>query len=100
MNPADLPRAAGPEPTTSTAHLEPMPTPTAPADNHVTLILDRSRDMHLLHEALARAQMEERLREAELQRRAAHVRAAHKMKRRAEVASLRARRALALAVMQ
>ncbi|UGQ14388.1 hypothetical protein LO772_12835 [Yinghuangia sp. ASG 101] len=78
-----------------------METPTASAsDNHVTLILDRSRDMHLLHEALARAQMEERLREAELQRRAAHVRAARKMKRRAEVASLRARRALALAVMQ
>ncbi|NUU24189.1 MAG: hypothetical protein HOV68_22200 [Streptomycetaceae bacterium] len=63
-------------------------------------ITDRSREMYLLHEALARAHMEERQREAELHRRAAHVRAARKMKRRAEVASLRARRALALAVMQ
>ncbi|WP_425528097.1 hypothetical protein [Yinghuangia seranimata] len=69
-------------------------------DFTATPILNRSRDMHLLHEALARAQMEERLREADLQRRAVHVRAAQKMKRRAEMASLRARRALALAVMQ
>jgi len=100
VNPADLPRATTAE-RTPIARQEPMDTPTASAaDSHLTLILDRSRDMHLLHEALARAQMEDRLREAELQRRAAHVRVARKMKRRAEVASLRARRALALAVMQ
>lgn len=99
MNPADLPRAVTTERTPRTRP-EPRETPTVPVtDSHVT-IPDRSRDMHLLHEALARAQMEERLREAELQRRAAHVRVARKMKRRAEVASLRARRALALAVMQ
>lgn len=99
MNPADLPRAAARS--TSTAPQEPMITPQpAPTDTHHLPILDRSRDMHLLHEALARAQMEERQREAALYRRAAHVRAARKMKRRAEVASLRARRALALAVMQ
>ncbi|MCF2529889.1 hypothetical protein [Yinghuangia soli] len=77
-----------------------MSTQPAPAETHSTPILDRNRDMYLLHEALARAQMDERHREAELHRRAVHVRAARKMKRRAEVASLRARRALALAVMQ
>lgn len=74
-----------------------QPSATEPTDAPLT---DRNRDMHLLHEAMARAQMEDRLREAALHRKAAHVRAAHKMKRRAEMASLRARRALALAVMQ
>lgn len=99
MNPADLPRAATVQ-RTKTVSQEPMTAQTPANPNHQIPMLDRSREMHLLHEALARAQMEERLREAELQRRAAHVRAARKMKRRAEVASLRARRALALAVMQ
>jgi hypothetical protein len=100
VNPADLPRAAFVQRTT-TVNQEPMNDQTpATAGTHPMPIIDRSREMHLLHEALARAQMEERLREAELHRRAAHVRAARKMKRRAEVASLRARRALALAVMQ
>jgi hypothetical protein len=99
VNPADLPRAATVR-TTSNARQEPMSTQPAPAETHSTPILDRNRDMHLIHEALARAQMDERHRQAEQYRRAAHVRAARKMKRRAEVASLRARRALALAVMQ
>lgn len=99
MNPADLPRAAAPR-RNSNARQEPMDTQPAPAETHRTSILNRNRDMHLLHEALARAQMEERHREAELHRRAVHLSAARKMKRRAELASLRARRALALAVMQ
>ena len=61
---------------------------------------ERSRDLYLIHEALARAQMEERMREAERERRAHHMRVAMRMRRRAESASLRARRALAIAVMQ
>jgi hypothetical protein len=100
VNPADLPRASLVR-RNRTASQEPMTTYQPSATEPTSApVVDRSRDMHLLYEALARAQMEERLREAELHRRAAHVRAARKMKRRAEVASLRARRALALAVMQ
>jgi hypothetical protein len=59
----------------------------------------RSLEMHLMNEALARAHMQERLREAEHERLAYHVAMAKKMRKRAENASLRARRALALAVM-
>lgn len=56
--------------------------------------------MQLIQEALARAHMHERLREAEQQRQAERLAAARRMQRRAERASLRARRALAMAVMQ
>ena len=56
--------------------------------------------MQLIPEALARAHMHERLREAEAERRAVRLVAARRMQRRAERASLRARRALAMAVMQ
>ncbi len=62
----------------------------------VTLIT-RSRTMHLLPEALARAQMDERLREAERDRLAARIRSARRARRRAELAAMRARRALAIA---
>ncbi|UNO40039.1 hypothetical protein [Streptomyces sp. MST-110588] len=61
---------------------------------------NRTRDMQLMQEALARAHMHERLREAESERRAYRLAAARRMQRRAERASLRARRALAMAVMQ
>lgn len=61
---------------------------------------NRTRAMQLIPEALARAHMNERLREAEQERRAARLAAARRMQRRAERASLRARRALAMAVMQ
>ncbi|MFD9905452.1 hypothetical protein [Streptomyces sp. NPDC059063] len=61
---------------------------------------NRTREMQLIPEALARAHMHERLREAEHQRPAARLIAARRMQRRAERASLRARRALAMAVMQ
>lgn len=75
---------------------------------------NRTREMQLIPEALARAHMNERLREAERERRITHLvtarrmrrraeRAslrAHRMQRRAERASLRARRAIAMAVMQ
>ncbi|GGV01529.1 hypothetical protein [Streptomyces spectabilis] len=61
---------------------------------------NRTREMQLIPEAMARAHMHERLREAEQQRPAARLIAARRMQRRAERASLRARRALAIAVMQ
>jgi hypothetical protein len=56
--------------------------------------------MQLMQEALARAHMHERLNQAEQERQAARLATARRMQRRAERASLRARRALAMAVMQ
>ncbi|MGH3313861.1 MAG: hypothetical protein ACRDP3_25310 [Streptomyces sp.] len=61
---------------------------------------NRTREMQLMPESLARAHMHERLQEAESERRALRVASARRLQRRAERASLRARRALALAVMQ
>ncbi|MFI1969278.1 hypothetical protein [Streptomyces cinnamoneus] len=60
---------------------------------------NRNLEMQLIPEALARAHMDDRLREAESQRTAIRLAAARRMQRRAERASLRARRALAMAVM-
>lgn len=60
---------------------------------------NRNLEMQLIPEALARAHMDERLRAAESERRAARLVSARRMQRRAERASLRARRALAMAVM-
>ncbi|KOG28817.1 hypothetical protein [Streptomyces resistomycificus] len=61
---------------------------------------NRTREMQLIPEALARAHMHERLYEAERERRAVRLATARRMQRRAERASMRARRALAMAVMQ
>ncbi|MFE2260502.1 hypothetical protein [Streptomyces griseosporeus] len=61
---------------------------------------NRTREMQLIQEALARAHMHDRLHDAERERRAVRLAAARRMQRRAERASLRARRALAMAVMQ
>ncbi|WP_030899353.1 hypothetical protein [Streptomyces sp. NRRL F-5126] len=61
---------------------------------------NRTREMQLIPEALARAHMDERLREAHASRQATHVIVARRMQRRAERVSMRARRALAMAVMQ
>jgi hypothetical protein len=61
---------------------------------------NRTREMQLIPEALARAHMHDRLQEAERERRAMRLVTARRMQRRAERASLRARRALAIAVMQ
>ncbi|MDN3026614.1 hypothetical protein [Streptomyces sp. S.PB5] len=61
---------------------------------------NRTREMQLQPEALARAHMHERLREAERERQAVRLMSARRMQRRAERASMRARRALAMAVMQ
>ncbi|MET8008641.1 hypothetical protein ABZU86_29195 [Streptomyces sp. NPDC005271] len=60
---------------------------------------NRNREMQLIPEALARAHMHDRLHEAESERLAVRLAAARRMQRRAERASLRARRALAMAVM-
>ncbi|WP_174805655.1 hypothetical protein [Kitasatospora sp. MMS16-BH015] len=60
---------------------------------------NRTLEMHLLHENLARAHMQERLQEAEHERVGVRVARAARLVRRAERASLRARKALALAVM-
>ncbi|KDQ69380.1 hypothetical protein AB0K62_01015 [Streptomyces halstedii] len=60
---------------------------------------NRTREMQLIPEALARAHMHDRLREAEADRQAVRLVAARRMQRRAERASMRARRALAMAVM-
>ncbi|MGW0122174.1 hypothetical protein [Streptomyces sp. NPDC003327] len=60
---------------------------------------NRTREMQLIPEALARAHMHERHREAEAERQAVRLIAARRMQRRAERVSLRARRALAMAVM-
>ncbi|MFB9398110.1 hypothetical protein [Streptomyces echinatus] len=61
---------------------------------------NRNREMQLMQEALARAHMHERLHHAVAERRAMRLAVAQRMQRRAERASLRARRALAMAVMQ
>ncbi|MFJ6936825.1 hypothetical protein [Streptomyces sp. NPDC101132] len=60
---------------------------------------NRTREMQLIPEALARAHMNERLREVEAERQAVRLIAARRMQRRAERVSMRARRALAMAVM-
>ncbi|MER5635757.1 hypothetical protein ABT095_02235 [Kitasatospora sp. NPDC002227] len=62
-------------------------------------IQNRTLEMHLMHENLARAHMQERLQEAEHERQGVRVARAARLVRRAERASLRARKALALAVM-
>ncbi|WP_299528547.1 hypothetical protein [uncultured Streptomyces sp.] len=61
---------------------------------------NRNREMQLIPEAMARAHMDDRLRVAETERRAARLVSARRMQRKAERVSLRARRALAMAVMQ
>ena len=60
---------------------------------------NRTREMQLIPEALARAHMHDRLREADAERQAVRLISARRMQRRAERASMRARRALAMAVM-
>lgn len=75
-------------------------TPALTTEGATTSRQNRNREMQLIPEALARAHMHERLREAESECRALRLAAAKRMQRRAERASLRARRALAMAVMQ
>ncbi|MGN6521806.1 MAG: hypothetical protein ACTHMZ_01135 [Actinomycetes bacterium] len=79
--------------------LHPFPVATA-RDVPSTGYQDRSTAMHqLLHEDLARANMQSRLREAERSRQARRLLVAKRAVRRAETASARARRALSAASM-
>lgn len=61
---------------------------------------NRNRDMQLMPETMARAHMSQQLRDAESENRALRLVTARRLQRRAERLSLRARRALAMAVMQ
>jgi hypothetical protein len=72
-------------------------TATTRPDNQ-TDILNRSTEMQLIHEDLARAHSALRLEEAIRRERAHRLVSAHRAARRAELAALRARRLLALAV--
>ena len=65
---------------------------------HQTYVKNRSTEMHLMHEDLARAHSAQRLEEAVLRERRHRLVAAHRAARRAEEAALRARRLLALAI--
>ncbi|MFI6443162.1 hypothetical protein [Kitasatospora sp. NPDC050543] len=74
--------------------------PTVRAEQTAELqIQNRTLEMQLLHEALARAHMQDRLQEAEHERVVTRVVRARRLKLRAERASLRARKALAVALM-
>jgi len=66
--------------------------------DHQTLHLNRSTEMHLMHEDLARAHSALRLEEAVRRERAHRLVVAHRAQRRAERAAMRARRLLASAV--
>ncbi len=84
---------------------DPTMTPTSETTNQSSVeanasCQNRNREMQLMPESLARAHMHDRLQEAESERRALRVTSARRLQRRAERASLRARRALAMAVMQ
>ncbi|MEV7597858.1 hypothetical protein AB0O91_10800 [Kitasatospora sp. NPDC089797] len=74
--------------------------PTVRAEQTTELqIQNRTLEMQLLHESLARAHMQDRLHEAEEQRLVSRVARARRLRQRAERASLRARKALAVALM-
>jgi hypothetical protein len=84
---------------------DPTMTPTSDSPAHrrtgaVTARQNRNRQMQLMPESLARAHMETRMRETESGRAGRRVLTARRLQRKAERASQRARRALAMAVMQ
>ncbi|MEE1741618.1 hypothetical protein [Streptomyces sp. BE147] len=85
--------------------ITPTKEPVGSATPDVTIIgandsrQNRTREMQLIPEAMARAHMHDRLREAEAGRQVVRLVTARRMQRRAERASMRARRALAMAVM-
>ncbi|MEV6165332.1 hypothetical protein AB0L71_26080 [Streptomyces sp. NPDC052052] len=93
------------DPRNQAAMSVPANEPVGSATPNVTIVgandsrQNRNREMQLIPEALARAHMHDRVREAEAQRHAVRLVAARRMQRRAERASMRARRALAMAVM-
>jgi hypothetical protein len=69
----------------------------ATAPDHQTHIVNRSTEMLLMHEDLARAHTAARLEETLRRERVHRLVAAHRATRRAEQAAMRARRLLALA---
>jgi hypothetical protein len=81
--------------TSKQAPMNPVPDATRNA-----ALRTRNRIMHLMPEALARAHMEHVHRQAESERLGRRVLHAQRLRRKAETASLRARRALAIALMQ
>ncbi|WP_069815631.1 hypothetical protein [Streptomyces sp. TP-A0874] len=89
-------------PTMKPAHDDPLAIRATEFTDHSAAMTrpNRNREMQLFPEALARAHMHDRLHEADSQRQATRLAAARRMRRRAERASLRARRALAVALMQ
>ncbi|MER0246565.1 hypothetical protein AAHZ94_32255 [Streptomyces sp. HSW2009] len=87
------------DPTMSTTDEPQLAHPLSNTTNAPETCQNRTREMQLIPEALARAHMHERLNEAESQRKAVRLATARRMQRRAERASMRARRALAMAVM-
>ncbi|MEO3975881.1 hypothetical protein [Streptomyces sp. CAU 1734] len=92
------PKKQAPMPTSAS---EPIGSAT-PAVNTIganRLRQNRTREMQLIPEALARAHMQDRMREADAESRAVRLVTARRMQRRAERVSMRARRALAMAVM-
>ncbi len=69
------------------------------SNDPITHLINRSTDMnHLLHEDLARAQIAERLHEAEAVRRSRRIVAARRLHRRAERAAMQARLVLARSI--
>lgn len=74
--------------------------PSARAEQNTELsVQNRTLEMNLMQENLARAHMQERLQEAEHQRLVLRAVRAGRLKRRAERASMRARKALVTALM-
>lgn len=67
---------------------------------HTNVVWNRSTEMQLLHEDLARAHQAARYEELVRRERAHRLVAAHRAARRAEAASRRARRLLALVAVQ
>jgi hypothetical protein len=84
-------------PADRTVHPPRVPIRQPAIDDMKTVLSNRSREMSLLNEDLARAHQRARLDEAARLRRATLVARARRQQRRAEAASARARRALALA---
>lgn len=76
----------------------PSPPNTAGAIPHADPDLDRSTDMNLMHENLARIQMSARLGEAQQLRRGYQLSRAARLSRKAEQAAQQARLALARAL--
>ncbi|MFJ6212893.1 hypothetical protein ACIQGZ_06105 [Streptomyces sp. NPDC092296] len=81
--------------------MTPIADPTVRPEQTSELTLqNRTRDMHLMHEAMARAHIQQLHHEAEHERLVRRIVDARRLRRRAERASMRARRALATALMQ